>query len=196
MLSTETLIQTKSSALWIVENYTDDYYDILKDVFTYEKPPIKIMGRDCHQQRNVSFYSDESQGYKYSGQTMKSLALSNVELFPLLLDSINESLNTNFNGILVNRYIDGSNYLSAHGDDEDGLDKNNKIVAGLSYGPGVRKFRIRDKKSKEIILDYEQKPCTLLVMQGEFQKEFTHEIPKQLKIKEERISITLRSHTK
>ena len=196
MLNTKILIQTKDSALWIVENYTEDYYEILKDVFTYEKPPIMIMGRECHQQRNVSFYSDESEGYKYSGQTMKSLPLSNVELFSQLLESINESLNTNFNGILVNRYIDGSNYLSAHSDDENGLDKNNKIVAGLCYGPGIRNFRIRDKQTKEIVLNYDHQPCTLLIMSGKFQQEFTHEIPKQLKIKEERISITFRSHKK
>jgi alkylated DNA repair dioxygenase AlkB len=194
MLSTKILIQTENSALWVVENFSEDYYEILKDVFCYEEPPIKIMGKDCRQRRNVAFYSDESEGYKYSGQTMKSLPLSNVDLFPPLLEEINNSLGTNFNGILVNRYINGEKYLSAHSDDENGLDKNNKMVVGLSYGPGIRKFRIRDKNTKEIILDYDQQPKTLLVMQGEFQKEFTHEIPIQKKIKDERISITFRHH--
>lgn len=191
MLATKTLILTENSALYVVENFTEDYYEILKDVFCYEEPPL---GNGWIQRRNVAFYSDESDGYKYSGQTMKSLPLSNVPLFPLLLIEINNSLNTNFNGILVNRYINGEKYLSAHSDDENGLDKNNKMVVGLSYGPGIRKFRIRDKITKKIVLDYDQQPGTLLVMQGEFQKEFTHEIPIQKLIKDERISITFRNH--
>lgn len=194
MLSTKTLIQTENSALWVVENFSEDYYEVLKEVFCYEEPPIKIMGKNCKQRRNAAFYSDKSYGYKYSGQTMKSLPLSNVDLFPPLLEEINNSLKTNFNGILVNRYINGEKYLSAHSDDENGLDKNNKMVVGLSYGPGIRKFRIRDKNTKEIILDYDQQPGTLLVMSGEFQKEFTHEIPIQKKVKDERISITFRNH--
>ena len=195
MLPTQTLISTEYSALWIIEDFTEDFYDLLKDVFCYEEPPIIVANRECRQRRNVAFYSDESEGYRYSGQIMKSLPLSNVELFPLLLEEVNNSLNTNFNGILVNRYINGEKYLSAHSDDENGLDKNNKMVVGLSYGPGIRNFRIRDKATKEIILNYHQKPCTLLVMQGDFQSEFTHEIPIQKLIKEERISITFRHHT-
>ena len=111
-----------------------------------------------------------------------------------LLEEINNSLNTNFNGILVNRYKNGEKYLSAHSDDENGLDKKNKMVVGLCYGAGIRKFRIRDKITKKIVLDYDQQPGTLLVMQGNFQQQFTHEIPVQKKVKDERISITFRNH--
>ena len=194
MLPTKTLIETENSALWAVEDFTIDYYDVLKNVFCYEEPPIIIMGRECKQRRNVAFYSDESEGYKYSGQTMKSLPLSNVDIFPILLKEINIVLNTNFNGILINKYINGEKYLSAHSDDENGLDKNNKMVAGLCYGPGIRNFRIRDKITKKIVLNYDHNPKTLLVMQGEFQKEFSHEIPVQKLVKGERISITFRHH--
>src|SRR5690606_5365744 len=134
--------------------------------------------------------------YRYSGQIMKSLQLSNVKLFPELIKEINNTLNTKFNGILVNRYTNGEKYIGAHSDNEDSLDKNNKMVVGLCYGPGIRTFRIRDKITKKVILDYEHKPKTLLVMQGEFQKEFTHEIPIQKSVKDERISLTFRNHSK
>ena len=65
----------------------------------------------------------------------------------------------------------------------------------LGFSPGIRKFRIRNKDTKEIVLDFDHNPCTLLVMQGEFQREFTHEIPIQKRVKDERISITFRHHT-
>ena len=94
----------------------------------------------------------------------------------------------------MNKYKDGSKSLGSHSDDQSALDKERKLVVGLSYGPGIRIFRIRDKKTNKIILDYEQKPCTLIAMEGEFQNEFKHEIPVQKKVKEERISLTFRHH--
>jgi len=94
---------------------------------------------------------------------------------------------------LVNRYNDGNDYLGAHSDSKDGLDKGS-IVAGISYGKGVRKFRIRNRKTKKIVIDYDHHAKTLIVMDGNFQNEFTHEIPKQKKIKDPRISLKRRIH--
>lgn len=65
MLPTKTLILTEMSALFIVENFSEDYYDVLKDVFCYEEPPITIIGRPCNQRRDVAFYSDSFEGYKF-----------------------------------------------------------------------------------------------------------------------------------
>ena len=55
---------------------------------------------------------------------------------------INTQFGTNYNGILINKYIDGNDYIGAHGDDEKNLDAGDVIA--ISYG-AVRKFRIRDK---------------------------------------------------
>jgi alkylated DNA repair dioxygenase AlkB len=60
----------------------------------------------------------------------------------------------------------------------------------------TRKLRIREKGSKKIVLDLDMKSCDIIFMSGDFQKEFTHEIPKQLKIKEPRYSFTFRHHKK
>lgn len=188
------LINTNNSKFWVVDNYTSDIYQELDKVFVHEEPPIMVRGRECRQRRNVAFYSDESRGYNYSNQTMTSIPLEKAPILQNLLPLINKSLGTNFNGILVNKYINGEKYLSAHSDDEKDLDKTKNIVAGIAYGPGIRTFRIRNKHTKKIVLDYQHKPCTLIVMEGNFQKEFTHEIPIQKKIKECRISITFRHH--
>ncbi|SPN79315.1 Alkylated DNA repair dioxygenase AlkB [Brazilian cedratvirus IHUMI] len=191
MSSIEVPIQTDTSRLVVVKEYTNDIYEEVKDLTVEEKPIIYILGKECRQRRDVGFYSDESKGYKYSGAFMASRLLTPF-LKDLLLQ-VNQSLQTNFNGILVNIYRTGEDYLSAHSDNEDALDKNRKMVAGLSYG-ATRKFRIRNKETRKIILDIEQEPGTLIVMEGNFQAEFLHEIPVQKKIKQERISLTFRHH--
>ena len=137
--------------------------------------------------------------------SLRSQPLSTSTLLEKLLPAVNQTLGTSFNGILLNRYRDGTKKLGSHADDrrdakrhkglrtESALDKNRRLVVGLSYGPGIRTFRIRDK-NKKIVLDYQQKPCTLIAMEGDFQSEFKHEIPEQKRVTGERISITFRHH--
>lgn len=192
------LIDAGKSRFWVMENYGPDLLSHLQELNLYEEPPIIIMGRECRQRRNVGFFSDESKGYKYSGQFMPSFPLSSAPILHELLPAVNQSLGTTFNGILVNSYVNGEKYLSHHSDDENGLDKGGRrMVAGIAYG-AVRTFRIRKKekgKAGEIVLDYPHTPRTLIIMEGEFQENYTHEIPIQKKVKEERISITFRHHT-
>nr|WIL03823.1 alkylated DNA repair protein [Cedratvirus plubellavi] len=185
------LIQTEKSRLIVVEEYTNDIYDEVKTLLVDKQPIIYIMGKECRQRRDVGFYSNQSKGYKYSGAFMASRPLT--PFLADLLEQVNQSLQTNFNGILVNIYRSGEDYLSAHSDNEDALDKERRMVAGLAYG-ATRKFRIRNKETRKIILDIEQEPGTLIVMEGDFQTEFLHEIPVQKRIKEERISLTFRHH--
>lgn len=187
------LIDEANSKLWMLDNFSDDYYEQLCDLDMLVEPPIRYMGKTLKQQRNISFLSDVSKGYRYSGQIIKSKPLAEHPYLADLTNKVNETLGTNFNGILVNSYENGSKYISAHSDEETGLDKTRRAVAALSYG-ATRKFRIRDKLTNAIRLDVEATPCSLLVMEGDFQKAFKHEVPKQLKIKDRRISLTFRQH--
>lgn len=154
-----------------------------------ERPEIIIFGKKCKQQRNVGFFSNESIGYKYSKKMMDSKPLSKSMSELLLI--INNSIGAKFNGILVNKYMDGNDYISAHSDDETGLDKSG--VVSISYG-SERKFRIRNKKTKEVMFDEITTHCCIIHMGGNFQELYTHEIPIEKKIKEQRISFTFRKH--
>jgi alkylated DNA repair dioxygenase AlkB len=156
-----------------------------------KNPTIQVYGRKAIQHRSIGFFSNDSIGYYYSGQLAKS-----QELTPNLLSLLNQINNffcSDYNGILVNKYESGEDYISAHSDDEKNL--SDAGVLSISYG-GVRKFRIRDKKTKQILLDIPTEPFLIIQMGGHFQKEFLHEIPIQKNIKEERISFTFRKHTK
>ena len=154
-----------------------------------ERPEIIVYGKPCRQHRNVGFFSDESIGYKYSKKLMASKPLS-TSLSDLIV-AINKMLGTQFNGILVNKYLDGNDYIGAHSDDETGLDGLG--VVAISYG-SERIFRIRNKNDKTIVCDESTTHCGILHMGGNFQKLYTHEIPAQKKIKESRISFTFRKH--
>ena len=154
-----------------------------------ERPEIIVYGKPCKQHRNVGFFSNDSIGYKYSKKLMASQPLS-TSLTALLVE-INHMLGTQFNGILVNKYMDGNDYIGAHSDDETALDGIG--VVAISYG-AERIFRIRNKNDKTIMCDEPTTHCGILHMGGNFQKLYTHEIPMQKKIKEPRISFTFRTH--
>jgi hypothetical protein len=184
-------IKTRNSLLYTIDNFVNNdlYYNLCNDLILDENPCIYIFGKKCIMHRSIGFYSDKSIGYKYSGQISQSKKL--LDWMKILLNKINNYLNTNFNGILINKYKDGNDYIGAHSDDESAL-SNNSSVACISLGE-ERIFRIKNKLTKEK-LDIITKPGQLLVMEKNFQKEFTHEIPIQKKKKNIRISLTFRYH--
>lgn len=154
-----------------------------------KNPPITVYGKQAYQHRSIGFFSDESIGYKYSGQIAQSQPLTNS--LRELLDLVNTLYDSSFNGILVNRYETGDDYIGAHSDDESALDDIGVVC--ISYG-AVRTFRIRNKITKEIVKDIPTTPNVFLHMGGDFQKEFTHEIPVEKKVKGTRYSFTFRKH--
>ena len=114
-----------------------------------------------------------------------------------MLQHVNWLFGSNFNGILVTRYKDGNDRTGAHSDRKrnvSGIGVGVGIgVVSVSYG-AVRKFRIRDKITKKVVSDIPTISGQMIQMGGKFQKEFTHEIPVQKKIKEVRYSFTLRNY--
>ena len=191
-MDTEILVQTHKSSLKIIKhNFKELIKKCISDIEEKldVKPEIIVYGKICNQNRDVGFFSNNSIGYKYSNKIQKSKKLT--PYLKQLLDKINEQFNSDFNGILINRYDNGTQYIGSHSDDETGL--GNIGVLSLSYG-AIRNFRIRNKKEKKIVANIDTKDDELILMDGDFQKEFTHEIPIQKKIKDIRYSFTFRKH--
>lgn len=155
-----------------------------------ERPTIIVFDKICKQNRDVGFFSNDSKGYYYSQKLMASKPLSPA-LSELLL-CINTMLGAKYNGILVNKYNDGNDYIGAHSDNEIDLDPIG--VTCISYG-SERNFRIRNKNDKKIVHEENTSHCSILHMGGKFQKFYTHEIPIQKKIKGTRFSFTFRKNT-
>jgi alkylated DNA repair dioxygenase AlkB len=185
-------IQTERSNLSAVDINIDDLLERCVgeiDGLLIHNPPICVYGKECHQLRSIGFFSNTSIGYKYSKQLARSIPLTpNIEE---LLNLVNSTFNSDFNGILVNKYANGEDYIGKHSDDETSL--SNIGVVCVSYG-ATRKFRIRDKLTGKIVIDVPTTSGEIWIMGGDFQKEFTHEIPIEKKIKQPRISFTFRKH--
>lgn len=190
-----TIVQTKKSKSVYYENfYPEERADrLLKKCLTlklehHPKSRIGIM------KRSIGFFSD-TDGYKYTGQTTKSQPIP--PFLQKVLDRVNRKMGTNFNGILVNKYEDGSEKIGAHSDNITEL--SDKKVVGISLG-ATRKIRFRgiDSCGKKAIKGNYIDQClehgSLYTMEGMFQYEFTHEIPVEIKVKNVRISLTFRRH--
>ena len=195
-----TIISTETSTLKIATSFLSDeklaaLFDNCKELELIKNPKIKVFGKEAIMHRSVGFFSDESDGYKYSGQMAQSQPLP--KFLKKLLKRVNKMFETDFNGILVNRYEDGSDSIGAHSDDEKGLGKGGSVV-GISLG-AERVMRFRGKKTPLIsdgkkFLDMPMPHGCIFVMDGDFQKEFTHEVPVKKSVTEMRISLTFRKH--
>ncbi len=191
----KTLIKTDNSALNIYELEPEIVALLEQSVQEVDPeldyhPEIKIFDKICHQQRSIGFYSDTSKGYNYSNSLTPSKQMK--PCLRELLIYVNDKFDASFNGILINKYENGEEYIGKHSDDEKGLQPNCGVIS-MSFG-AVRKFRIRDKNTGKIVLDVPTEPNKIIQMAGNFQKEFTHEIPVEKKVKECRYSLTFRRH--
>lgn len=195
-MNLETIIETDSSSLKMTEDFlsplkADSLFEKCLELELVKNPKIVVYGKEATMHRSVGFFSNTSRGYRYSGQIADSKPLP--DFLVKLLERVNRKCGTDFNGILVNRYEDGSDCIGAHSDDEKGLGKNGSVV-GISLG-AVRNMRFRGKKivlerDGKKFLDMPMPHGCLFIMDGSFQKEFTHEIPMQKKITGIRISHT------
>lgn len=195
-MSSPTIVVEKGEARLTTHEIEEDIVTLLKTCVQEiepeldHRPEIKIYGKICHQQRSVGFYSDTSKGYNYSTSITPSKKMK--PCLRELLTYVNDKFDATFNGILINKYENGLEYISKHSDDIRNLDPRCGVVL-MSVG-AVRKFRIRDKSNNQVVVDLPTHNNKIIVMNDEFQTHFTHEIPVEKKINTPRYSFTFRYH--
>jgi alkylated DNA repair dioxygenase AlkB len=180
--------------------YDNVYFCFLEALPELEHHPLirPMFGKECRQRRDVRFFSTTNAdgslcvpGYHYSGQTAEAMALK-LSMYPMLA-YVNDYYGANFNGILVNYYANGTDYISAHADDEEALDANAGVVT-ISHG-AIRNMTFRQINTGKT-RKYNLQPAQMMCMRGRTQAEFTHGIPKQMKVKDVRMSFTFREFKK
>ena len=197
LYSERTILKTDNSRMFVIENYDKDHRSVFNHLnsLKYNSERIKFFnyGKKCTMNRDQLFVSDYSDGYNFSGQTVKSIPLKTSEVVEKRLSDVSALFDTDFNAVLINRYENGHDYICAHSDKEENLGTKNNMVVCIGYG-ATRTMRIKNKSDNKTVLNYNHESGTLLAMEGDFQKEFTHEIPQQKRILDARISLTFRFH--
>jgi len=171
-----------------------DQYQELWNSHPLEQDEICIFNKYVKIPRWQQAYGED---YKFSGSMAKSLPIT--EQLQKYIDWVNLNEVSNgrsgeLNGILLNWYENGDHYIGWHSDDEPQLDKSFPVYT-ISLG-ATRTFKIREKKNKNIVTDFELKNNDFFIMGGEFQKHYQHHLPKRKKCINSRISITLRKFNK
>ena len=157
--------------------------EIIKQPFT---------GKLIPEARKVIWYANNGKDYVYSGKRNSATPMTELlsDLAEYAEDAIYKKLQrrVKFNSVFCNLYEDGKKYINWHRDDEAGLASD--IIASVSYG-ATRDFKVRrdsDKKVETFTLN----SGDLLVMHSNCQKDYTHSVPKRLRVKEPRINLTFR----
>jgi alkylated DNA repair dioxygenase AlkB len=167
---------------------SDELFQLLKATIQWKQEPIKIWGKEVLQPRLTAWYGDEGKHYAYSGITMKPLPWT-AELL-LIKKLAEEKSETMFNSALLNLYRDGKDSMGWHRDNEKELGVN-PVIASVSFG-AARQFKLRHYYNKSLSRSIELTHGSFLVMKGETQHYWEHQVAKTAKPVNLRINITFR----
>jgi len=164
------------------------YFEILKDIIKWQQDNITVFGKTYKQPRLTALYATNDLPYSYSNLTMLPKPF-NHELLQIKQD-IEHLTDHTFTTVLLNLYTNGNDSNGWHADNEKELGKN-PMIASVSLGAS-RMFHfkhrtLKDQKHK-LLLEH----GSLLLMKGEMQQYWLHQIPKTKKIIGERINLTFR----
>jgi len=165
------------------------FMNTLKDKIKWKQDYISFFGKSHPLPRLTAWYGDRNKTYTYSGIPMTPNPW-NTELLEIK-NKVDQYAKIHFNSVLLNCYRTGNDSVSWHSDDEKELG-DQPIIGSVSFG-GTRKFRLRNKKNKELKHNIELVNGSLLIMSELTQQYWEHEIPKTKKMVGERINLTFRS---
>jgi alkylated DNA repair dioxygenase AlkB len=141
-------------------------------------------------ERQVGFFSDiVKEDYNY-GTLKVSTAKPLTPSLSLLLDIINKEFNSDYNGILINYYKDGNNFIPLHSDSKNHPENG---VLLISYG-ATRTLRIFNKKTGKLLNNIAAKEYEMMHMGGSFQEDYLHDLKKEPEITQSRYSISFHKY--
>ncbi len=166
---------------------SDSLLKNLRSNILWKQESMNMYGKKIDFPRLTAWYGNNDKPYSFSGITLQPLPWTSEIL--TIKSKIEPIAKTEFNSVLLNLYRDGNDSISWHTDAEKELGIN-PIIASVNFG-ATRKFQLRHIKTKEK-LEIELTHGSLLIMQGELQHFWQHQVPKTSKVVGERINLTFR----
>ncbi len=168
---------------------SDRFYLELDRDTQWKQDSIKIFGRSILLPRLTAWYGDSGKSYTYSGIAMHPTPWTKTLLE--IKSRIEEVAGIQFNSVLLNKYRTGKDSVAWHSDDEVELGLN-PIIGSVSFG-GTRRFVLKHKERKEVEkISIDLTHGSFLLMRGNTQDSWQHQIPKTAKAVESRINLTFR----
>ena len=169
------------------ETESNMFFKYLREDIYWKQESMNMYGKKINVPRLTAWYGENDKAYSFSGITLNPLKWTS-ELM-LIKNKIEEIAKVKFNSVLLNLYRDGNDSISWHTDAEPELG-NNPTIASVNFG-ATRTFQLKHIKSKKT-LEIQLSNGSLLVMQGQLQHYWQHQVPKTKKKKGERINLTFR----
>ena len=154
----------------------------------WQQDDIKVYGKIYKQPRLTAFYANNQITYNYSNISMTPHPFTPI--LNSIRKKIEEATKITFSSCLLNLYRDGQDSNGWHADDEKELGKN-PVIASISFG-AERLFHLKHKKIKTLKHKLNLQNGSLLVMKGETQHQWLHQISKTKKPIGKRINLTFR----
>lgn len=164
------------------------FFEKLREEVNWQQQQLRIFGKTHDIPRLTAFYGENGLGYSYS--CVKHDA---TPWHPTLLEmkeQVEAEASCTFNVALLNLYRSGADSVGWHSDDEKELGEN-PIIASVSLG-GPRKFQLRTTSDHSMRHEIMLEHGSLIIMKGNSQHRWQHQIPKSSEVEMARINITFR----
>ena len=161
----------------------------LLDEVRWQQDRMALYGRAIELPRLTAWYGDRGCTYSYA-----HIAMQPHPWTALLLEikrKVDNAVGAQFNSVLLNLYRSGNDSVSWHQDNEPELGSH-PIIASVSFG-ATRVFQLRHRHNRVLPrLDIPLATGSLLIMRGETQQHWQHQIPKTKRAVERRMNLTFR----
>lgn len=166
---------------------SDELFLQLQQEIPWQQDEITVFGKMHLQPRLTALFGDEGKAYGYSGIAMQPHRWNPLLMF--IKESVEAACGASFTTVLLNYYRDGKDSNGWHADNEKELGRN-PVIASVSFG--AERFFHLQHNSKTHKLKILLEHGSLLLMQGQTQHCWKHQIPKTAKPIGPRINLTFR----
>ena len=166
----------------------DEYFSRLLNNIDWKQDTITLFGKTHLQPRLTAFFANNNRPYKYSNIMMQPNKF-NGDLLNIK-KKIETKLNIEFTSCLANLYRHGKDSNGWHADNEKELGPE-PIIASVSFG-AERIFQLKHRYNKALRTKLVLQHGSLLIMKGQTQSHWLHQIPKTNKAIGKRINLTFR----